>query len=324
MRAAIAAAEVGDDVLDGDPTVRALEHRVAALLGTEAALFFPTGTMANECALMVLGKPGTEFFVHEEAHIVDREKAGAAMLSGLQPRLLRGAPRVTIEGFRAAVRAPSRYLPRASLLCLENTHNSGGGLVTRADELAAIAAAGREAGLAVFLDGARLWNAHTASGDSLARFAGVADLTMVSFSKGLGAPVGAALAGTSRWIDEAHEARRRLGGGMRQSGILAAACLYGLDHNLGRLGDDHANARALAATVATARGVSVTPPDTNIVMITVPPGASPVEVERAAAARGVGVSLWDTTRVRAVTHLDVSADDVGRAATILRDLFNAI
>lgn len=130
MRAAIANAEVGDDVLDGDPTVRKLEQRVAELLGTEAALFFPTGTMANECGIWVLGRAGTELFVHEDAHIVDREKAAAAALAGMQPRLIRGAPRTTVETFKAAVRAPSRYLPRATLLCLENTHNSGGGLVT--------------------------------------------------------------------------------------------------------------------------------------------------------------------------------------------------
>jgi threonine aldolase len=322
MRAAIAAAEVGDDVLDGDPTVRKLEARVAALLGADAALFFPTGTMANECALMVLGRPGTEFFVHEDAHIVDREKAGAAMLSGLQPRMMRGAPRVTLEAFRAAVRAPSRYLPRASLLCLENTHNSGGGLVTPADELGAIADAGRAMGLRVFLDGARLWNAHAATGTPLHALARAADLTMVSFSKGLGAPVGAALAGPAPLIDEAHDARRRLGGGMRQSGVLAAACLYGIDHNLARLRDDHAHAARFAAIVAEARGVTVVPPDTNIVMVTVPDGVSPGDVERAAAARGVGVSLWDTRRVRAVTHLDVTPDDVVRAAHIVRDILH--
>lgn len=319
MRRAIADAEVGDDVLDGDPTVRRLEARVAKLLGTEAALFFPTGTMANECALIVLGRPGTEFFVHEDAHIVDREKAGAAMLAGLQPRLIRG-PRVTLDGFRAAVRVPSAYLPRASLLCLENTHNSGGGLVTRAAELSTIAADARARGLRVFLDGARLWNAHVASGDPLEAFARCADLTMVSFSKGLGAPVGAALAGSREWIGEAHEARRRLGGGMRQSGILAAACLHGLDHHLARLGDDHANAAAFARALGGIAGVGVTEPETNIVMVTVAPGDDSARVERAAAGAGVGVAQWDAIRVRAVTHLDVTADDVARAAAILRPI----
>ncbi len=319
----MADAEVADDVLDGDPTVRRLEARVADLLGCDAALFFPTGTMANECALMVLGRPGTEFFVHEEAHVVDREKCGAAMLSGLQPRMIRGAPRVTLETFRAAVRAPSRYLPTASLLCLENTHNSGGGAVTRADELGAIAAAARALGLRVFLDGARLWNAHVATGTPLADFARAADLTMVSFSKGLGAPVGAALAGARALVDAAHDARRRLGGGMRQSGILAAACLYGLEHNLGRLSDDHVAAARFASIVAEARDVTVAAPDTNIVMITVPAGVSPGDVERAAAEQGVGISLWDTTRVRAVTHLDVSATDVERAGAIVRNILTA-
>ena len=323
MRQAMAGAEVGDDVLDGDPTVGMLERRLSELFGTESALFFPTGTMANECAISVLGKPGTEFFVHEEAHIVDREKAGAAMLSGMQPRMIRGAPRVTLETFHAAVRAPSRYLPRASLLCLENTHNSGGGVVTPARELREIADAGRALGLTVFLDGARLWNAHVESGTPLADFSACADLTMVSFSKGLGAPVGAALAGSAAMIAEAHESRRRLGGGMRQSGILAAACIYGLDHNLARLRDDHASARRLAEIAAEARAGTVVMPTTNIVMITVPSGMDPAVVERQAAANGVGVSLWDRTRVRAVTHLDISLDDAARAGTILRDLFNA-
>ncbi|MCX5755971.1 MAG: aminotransferase class I/II-fold pyridoxal phosphate-dependent enzyme [Gemmatimonadetes bacterium] len=322
MRKAIAEADVGDDVLDGDPTVRKLEAKTAELLGAEAALFFPTGTMANEVAIWCLGKPGTELFVHEDAHIVDREKAGAAALAGMQPRLIRGAPRATLETFKAAVRAPSGYLPRASLLCLENTHNSGGGIVTPADELHAIADAGRKLGLHVLLDGARLWNASAASGTPLSAFASCADATMVSFSKGLGAPVGAALAGSKTLMFEAHEARRRFGGGMRQSGVLAAGCLYGIEHNLGRLKDDHAAAKAFAAIVSEAKTATVTTPETNIVMITVPSGTDPATVEREAGKRGVAVSLWDTTRVRAVTHLDVSMEDVVRAATILRDLFS--
>lgn len=322
MRKAIAEAEVGDDVLDGDPTVRKLEAKVAELLGTEAALFFPTGTMANEVAIWCLGKPGTELFVHEDAHIVDREKAGAAALAGMQPRMIRGAPRATLDTFKAAMRAPSGYLPRASLLCLENTHNSGGGIVTPADELQAIASAGRALGLNVLLDGARLWNAGAASGTPLAAFATCADATMVSFSKGLGAPVGAALAGSKALMVEAHEARRRFGGGMRQSGIIAAACVYGIDNNIGRLTDDHAAAKAFAEIIAKGGAARVTTPETNIVMITVPAGSDPAAIEREAAKRGVGVSLWDTTRVRAVTHLDVSMEQVVRAATILHELFS--
>lgn len=321
MRAAIANAEVADDVLDGDPTVRTLEAKVAELLGTEAALFFPTGTMANECAIQVLSKPGTEFFVHEDSHIVDREKAGAALFSGVQPRMIRGAPRVTLDTLNASVRAKSRYLPRASLLCLENTHNSGGGVVTPVDELRTISDAGRSLGLRVFLDGARLWNASTRTGVPLHAFAAPVDATMVSFSKGLGAPVGAALAASTAIIEEAHEARRRMGGGMRQSGVLAAACLYGIEHNLGRLGDDHASASAFATIVAEAKGARVTAPETNIVMITVPESMDVQSVERRAAGLGVGISVWDTTRVRAVTHLDVSMEDAVRAAGILRDLF---
>ena len=322
MRKAIAEADVADDVLDGDPTVRTLEAKVAELLGTQAGLFFPTGTMANECAIQVLSKPGTEFFVHEDAHIVDREKAGAALFSGVQPRMIRGASRITLDTFNAAIRAKSRHLPRASLLCLENTHNTGGGVVTPASELLQISTLGRSLGVTVLLDGARLWNAAAATGSPLKEFAACADLTMVSFSKGLGAPVGACLAGSSALLEEAHEARRRMGGGMRQSGVLAAACLYGIEHNLTRITDDHASAKRFAGIVAEAKNASVTVPETNIVMITVPKSTDVATVEREAASRGVGVSVWDTTRVRAVTHLDVTMDEAVRAAGILRDLFD--
>ncbi len=324
MRRAIVDAEVGDDVLDGDPTVRRLEARVAELLGCDAALFFPSGTMANQSALMTLGRPGTEFIAHEEAHVVDREKCAAAMFSGMQPRLMRGAARATLDAFRAAVRPRSPHLPQASLLCIENTHNSGGGVVTPAAELDTIASAARAFGLGVFLDGARLWNAHVATGTPLASFARAADLTMVSFSKGLGAPVGAALAGRRALIDEARDARRRFGGGMRQSGVLAAACLYGIAHNIGRLADDHSAAARFASIVAEANGASVVPPDTNIVMVTLPAGVRPGDVERAANERGVGIVAWDATRIRAVTHLDAAAADAERAAVVIRDVINAI
>jgi threonine aldolase len=320
MRRAIAEAEVGDDVLDGDPTVRRLEERTATLLGMDRALFFPSGTMANEAAIAALGKPGTEYFVHAEAHIIDREKGAASMFMGMQPRMVRGAPRVTAESLRAAIRAPSRYTPRASLLCLENTHNGGGGLVTPAAELRDIAAIGREIGVRVHLDGARLWNAAAATGTPLAEFARCADATMVSFCKGLGAPVGAVLAGPADVIEEAGEARKRMGGGMRQSGILAAACLYALDHNRDRLSEDHDNARRLAEILAEAPGICLTSPETNIVMVELAPDADTTLAVRRAAAAGVLITVWDTRRVRAVTHLDVSRAEVERAATILRDI----
>jgi threonine aldolase len=322
MRQAMANADVGDDVLDGDPTVRKLEARVAELLGTERALFFPTGTMANQAAIVVLSKPGTEIFVHDDSHIVNWEFAGYALFAGAGTRLIRGAPRITLDTFKAAVRGPSRDAPKSSLLSLENTHNGSGGMVTPVDELCAVAAHGRSLGLTVHLDGARLWNAQAATGTPLKEFAGVADLTMVSFAKGLGAPVGAALAGSAALIDAAWDARKRFGGGMRQSGILAAGCLYGLDHNLARLVDDHENAKRFAAIVGEAKHARVVPPDTGIVMTDLPAHLDSATVTVAARARGVKFSAWTPSRVRAVMHLDVTREQVERAAAVLRDILN--
>lgn len=322
MRRAMADAEVGDDVLDGDPTTRRLEERVAALLGAERALFFPTGTMANQAAIWALSRPGTEMLAHEDSHVANWEMAGAAALSGVQPRLVRGAPRMTVETLAAAQRAPSRDAARTSLLCLENTHNGAGGMVTPVAELVALAAAGRAMHLAIFLDGARLWNASVATGTPLAGFAGCADATMVSFSKGLGAPVGAALAGSAGMIDEAWEARKRFGGGMRQSGVLAAAALYGLDHHYERLHEDHANAARFAEIVGEAKHARVVPPDTNIVMVDLLGHIESAAIARAARARDVKVGEWTATRVRAVMHLDVTRAQVEQAARVLRDLLD--
>jgi threonine aldolase len=322
MRRAMAEAEVGDDVLDGDPTTRRLEARVAELLGQERALFFPSGTMANQAAIWALAERGTEMYVHDDAHIVNLEMAGLAALGGVQPRLIQGAPRVTHDALSRAVRPPGRDFPRATLLCLENTHNGAGGMVTPVAELRALADAGRSMGCRVFLDGARLWNAAAATGTPIAAFAACADATMVSFSKGLGAPVGAALAGSHGVMQAAWEARKRLGGGMRQSGIIAAGALYGLEHNLARLGDDHAHARRLATIVAGANDARVVPPESNIVMIDLPSRVDAVTFAAQAQAHGVRVSVWTATRVRTVMHLDVTLAEVERAAMVLRDLLS--
>ena len=317
MRAVMATAEVGDDVLDGDPTVRALEAEVAALLGKEAALFFPSGTMANQTAIWVLAEQGTEALVDARSHIYDWEGAGAAVFRGVQVRP------VMPEGdtLRAAdvvrgMRAPSRHAPRATLLCIENTHNGAGGKITPLAELRALSDAGRDARLNVHMDGARLWNAHAATGTSLHEFAAVADTVMVSFSKGLGAPVGAALAGSASQMDMAWEARKRFGGGMRQSGIVAAAALYGVRHHLSRLNIDHDNAQTFAELVDGAGGARVVEPQTNIGMMDVRAGQSVEAVVIAARTEGVAISTWSSTRLRAVFHLDVTAEqatDAGRA-----------
>ena len=322
MRQAMAGAEVGDDILDGDPTTRRLEERTAELLGMDAALFFPSGTMANQAALAVLGRHGTEMLVHEDAHLANWEKAGISGLAGMQPRFIRGAVRVTAATLAAAHRDPARDGPRASLCSIENTHASAGGAVTPLAELEACAADARAHGLAVHLDGARLWNAAAATGVPVAAFAAVADLTMVSFSKGLGAPIGSALAGSAARIEDAWEVRQRLGGGMRQSGVIAAAALYGLDHNMTRLGDDHAAAVRFAEIVAQAPHARVVTPQSNIVMIDLAEPRRARDVAAAAAAQGVRVGTWTSTRLRAVTHLDVSAADVEHAAHVLRVLLS--
>ena len=320
MRQAMATAEVADDVLDGDPTVRRLQERTAELLGMERALFFPTGTMANQAAIAALTRPGTEIFVHDDAHIVNWEMAGAAALSGVQVRIVRGALRMTEPTLLGAIRHPSVDAPRASLLCLENTHAGSGGMVTPLDELTRLATIGRSAGTRIFLDGARLWNASAATGTPLKSFAAVADLTMVSYSKGLGAPVGAAVVGPATLMEAVAEARKRFGGGMRQSGIIAAGALYGMEHNMARLEEDHAHAKYFAGIVSAAPDAKVVAPDTNIVMIDLPERMPAESLAARAEQRGVKVSVWHASRVRAVMHLDVSRAQVEHAATVLRDL----
>ena len=318
MRQAMMDAEVGDDVLDGDPTVLRLQERVAALLGKETALFFPTGTMANQAALWLLGRPGTEVLLDARAHIVDWEVAGTAALCGLQVRPVSGAgPVMDAEALAAAVRPLSPHAPRASLVCVENTHNGAGGKTTTVAGLRAIREVAERHGLPVHMDGARLWNAAAALDVPLAALAACADTVMVSFSKGLGAPVGAALAGSAAALERGWETRKRFGGGMRQSGILAAACLHALDHNLARLPEDHTNARAFAERVEGVGGARTVSPDTNIVMIDLPPGRDAGAVARAAAAADVLVSVWSPTRLRAVTHLDVDRAAVEHAAAVL-------
>ena len=324
MRAAMAAAEVGDDERDGDPTTRRLEQRVAALLAKEDALFFPSGCMANQAGVWLHAGRGTEVLLDYDAHIVHSEIAATAVLSGAQ--VLPVHPKglvMTADDLRAAFRPDSRYLPAPSLVCIENTHNGAGGVVTPLDEMRAIRAAAAERGLPVHLDGARLWNASVASGLPLNVLAAEADSVMVAFSKGLGAPIGAALAGTREAMVRAWTARKLFGGAMRQSGILAAAVLYALDHHMDRLVEDHTNAKTIARIVDGAGGARVVPPDTNIVMVDLSPRHASADIVRAAKQEGVLLSEWSPTRIRMVTHLDVSADEARRAAELLRDLLNA-
>lgn len=318
MRRAMHDADVGDDVLDGDPTVRALEEATADALGTERALFFPTGTMANQAAIWLLARRGSEILADHAAHVLDWECAGAAALCGVQVRAI--APQhgltPTDRDVHAAVRAAAGRAPGPSLVCVENTHNGAGGVVTAPAAMAAIVEVARAHGIPVHLDGARLWNAAASLGVSEAEVAAGADTIMVAFSKGLGAPVGAALAGRADAIREATMIRKRLGGGMRQSGVIAAAALHGLRHHRSRLVDDHARARTLADRLAAVDGVRVVAPDTNIVMIDLPVPATDDVVARA-AAEGVRISAWNDTRVRCVTHLDVDDAGIARAGDVI-------
>jgi len=319
MREAMMSAEVGDDVLDHDPTTLALEERVAELLGKERALFFPSGVQANQTALAVLGRPGTEVVCEAGAHIFNYEEAAGAALSGLQ---LRPVPTpgglLTPDLVRGAVRPPSPYVPATSLVAIENTHNSAGGKILPLEGAQAIWEVAQEAKLPVHLDGARLWHACVETGHSPAEFGALADTVMVCLSKGLGAPVGSLLAGSADLLEKAWRVRRRLGGGMRQSGILAAAGLFALEHHRERLADDHARARTLAQGAGKIEGLRVQNPDTNIVMLDIDsPGIAPEVILAFLAERGVLMVPFGPKRIRAVTHMDVDDEGIGRAVGAL-------
>jgi len=327
MRKAMAEAEVGDDVLDGDPTVGRLERRVAEMLGKARALFFPSGTMANQTGIWVHSTPGTEVLLDANAHIINWEMAGAAALSGVQVRPVSpGDGRLVSSAadLERTLRPASIHAPAASLVCVENTHNGAGGAVCSVDDLKAIRAVAERNHLPVHMDGARLWNASVATGTSLSDYGACADSVMLSFSKGLGCPVGAILVGDEPVIRRAHMVRKRLGGGMRQSGILAAAALHALDAHLARLADDHAAARAFADEVQGAGGAQVVAPDTNIVMIDLPDGVTSSAVVSAARDEGVLLSPWHASRVRAVTHLDVPADAAISAGHTVRAIIERL
>lgn len=315
MREAIANAVVGDDVLGDDPTVRALEERVATLLGKEAALFFPSGIMANQTAILALARPGTEAIIDASGHIFDWEELGSAQWSGVQLRTVTTPDGIlTPELVRGALRPVNRLSIETSLILLENTHNAAGGKVLPLEALRGVAEVARERGIPIHLDGARLWNAAAASGISEAVYAAEVDTVMVTLSKGLGCPVGSLLAGSEEVMERAWRIRRRLGGGMRQAGILAAAGLYALDHHRGRLHEDHDRARRLADALAQLPGITITPPETNIVMIDIArPGLDAASVLARLEARGVLMSQFGPHRIRAVTHLDVDDDGVDHA-----------
>jgi threonine aldolase len=323
MRAAMAAAEVGDEQRGLDPTTRELEERVAALLGHESAVFLPSGTMCNAIGLRLHVRPGgDEVILDADAHPIIAEGGGPAQLSGAMLRRLDGDGGIfTAAQLEAAVQPDSRYSPRSRLVSVEQTTNIGGGRVWPLQAIREILVAARRHDLRAHLDGARLLNASVASGVSPADYAAGFDTAWIDFSKGLGAPVGAVLAGSRELIAEAWRWKQMMGGALRQSGILAAACLYALDHNVERLASDHANARAFAERLAGVPGIRVDPEavETNIVILEV--ADAPALAAQVAAS--VDLVAVDSRRLRAVTHMDVDADDVARAAEAVADAVSA-
>ena len=321
MRRAMAEAEVGDDVFGDDPTVQRLERRVAELAGKEAGLYVPSGTMGNQLAVGCLTRPGDEIVLESESHIFRYEQGGVAANSGCQVRIVstpRGA--ITPEQLIEAIEDHSdEHVARLALICLENTHNRHGGAIVPLDSLRAVADAARARDIAVHLDGARLWNASVASGIPIREWAASADTVMMCFSKALGAPIGSILVGGSAVIQRARRLRKRWGGGMRQVGILAAACLHALDHHVERLAVDHQRASALAAGLAAVPGIGVSEPATNIVMVDLEhPALELAAVERALAERGVWMLAFGARRLRAITHLDVDDEGIARAVEAFR------
>jgi threonine aldolase len=324
MRQAMAAAPVGDDQYGEDPSVNRLQEEIADLLGKEAALFVPSGTMANQIGLKILTRPGDEVMVGDEAHIVWHESGAGAANSGVQFTVVGRGGVFTTADLRAAYKPPGHIVfPPTSLVAIENTHNRGGGVVFPQHEVVAVCDAARELGLASYLDGARLFNAAAACGRSLAELAAPFDLVSVALSKGLGCPVGSLIAGRRDDISRARRARRMFGGAMRQSGILAAAGLYALEHNLARLAEDHANARLLAESLVGLRGVGLdlATVESNIVIFRMEecaPDAATIVAR--AQETGVLVSAFGVRIVRAVTHLDVTREQCRRAADLLAEI----
>jgi threonine aldolase len=324
MRAAMAAAPVGDDQYGEDPTTNALQERCAALLGKEASLWLPSGTMANQVALRVLTRPGDEVVTAREAHAGWHETGGAAANAGVQLVEVGRGGLFTADEFLAAVKPRGLpVFPPTTLVEIENTHNRGGGLVFPQADVERICAAARDRAIASYLDGARLWNAAVASACSEAELAAPFDLVGVSFSKGLGAPGGSLLAGSKALIAAASRHRRMLGGAMRQNGIFAAAALHGLEHHRDRLADDHRHAGAFAETLAGSAAVQLdlATVQSNIIVFHLAaeaPDASTLVAK--ARDRGVLLNAFAARTVRAVTHLDVTAAQAAQAAQILRDL----
>jgi len=322
MRAAMAAAEVGDEQRGEDPTINALCARVAHLLGKEAAMFLPSGTMCNEIAILTQCRPGDEILAHESAHIATSEGGAPWALAGARVLGLPG-PRGQFDAAtlrQALTPRGYRYAAPQTLLSVEQTANFGGGSIWPLENLDAVAALAREAGLATHMDGARLLNAAVATGIPPARYAAGFDTVWIDFTKGLGAPIGAVLCGSRAFIEAAWRWKQRLGGAFRQGGIAAAACLYALDHHVARLAEDHAHARLFAARLAEIPGLVVEPPETNLVFFDVAGlGVTASAFAERLRSAGLLLSAFGPHRLRAGFHLDIGPDETEEAAAIIRD-----
>ncbi|MFQ5709424.1 MAG: low-specificity L-threonine aldolase [bacterium] len=324
MRKAMAEAEVGDDVFGEDRTVNHLQEMVADLLGKDAALFVPSGTMGNEICINCHTRPGDEVICEYGCHIYNYESGAAAFLSGVQVRPIVGKRGViTCEQVEAVIHPPHYYLPRSAVIAVENTHNSAGGTIFPRDELVRLHQLAQRHNLKLHLDGARIWNAAVASGIAVKEFAQHCDSISVCFSKGLGAPVGSAIAGSQAFIEEARRLRKLYGGGMRQVGILAAGAQFALEHNLDRLAEDHANAKLLAENLLEIPGIELDldSVQTNIVIFDIDKtGRSVHEIANTLKNKGVLVVPFGRTTMRAVTHLQITRQDITKTAKIFSEI----
>jgi threonine aldolase len=325
MREAMAQAEVGDDVFGEDPTVNKLQQKVAHLLGKEGALFVPSGTMGNQVCIKVHTQPGDEVIAEKGCHVFNYETAGMAFLSNVQVHTIEGKRGAfTVDDVKRAIRPKVYYMPRTRLICMENTHNRAGGTIIPIDTIKQMSALAKSEGIRFHLDGARLWNASAETGITPKEYASYFDSVSVCLSKGLGAPVGSVIVGSLEFIADARRYRKIFGGGMRQAGVLAAAGLYALENNIGRLKEDHAKAHYLAQKLSAVRGfnIDVESVQTNIVIISLEKlGKTPDEVLAMLKAKGVLLTLGNYMGVRAVTHMDVSNEQVKRAAQIITETF---
>jgi len=317
MRKAMFEAEVGDDVFGEDPTVNALQEKVAAILGKEAAIFVPSGTMANQLSIKSHTQPGDEVVIEATSHPYNFEGGAGAVLSGVQFFCVKGVRGILeVSQIEEALRSDDHHFPVSRLICLENTHNRGGGSIYPLERLREIHGFAKPKGLSVHLDGARLWNASIASGIPPAEYTRYADSVSVCLSKGLGAPIGSLVSGSKEWIHRVHRFRKMFGGGMRQVGIVASAGIYALDHHMERLKEDHANAKRLALGLSELKGVSMNPEhvETNIVIFDVArTGTTARQITEKMKGERVLIHPFGMTEIRMVTHLDVNQEDVDKA-----------